>query len=170
MIIKTFLEILMVCGGIVTLIGAIMGIREWWILRKIAELPIEAFPIKKTTFCQLVIDWCHENISHSNTRKPYVTLSYYPHRKWNGFYSSRSHGCVIYVNNHQNVLNVINTVIHEYVHARQKNKGFDSLYERYQQEVGYENNPFEVEARRVARKYEKACLLFVCHQLAEKTA
>jgi hypothetical protein len=86
MIINTFLEILMVCGGIVTLIGAIMGICEWWILRKIAELPIEAFPIKKTTYCQLVIDWCHQNISHKNTKKPFVSLNYYPHKRWNGFF------------------------------------------------------------------------------------
>jgi hypothetical protein len=166
MMLKTVLEIIMIGCGIVTLIGAIMGIREWWVLRKIAELPIEAFPIRKTNFCQLVVDWCHENISHKNTQKPNVTLSYYPHKKWGGTYSTRSHECIIYVNNHHNVLTVTNTVIHEYVHARQKTKNFDVLYEQYQREVGYENNPFEVEARKVAKKHEKECLLWVCSQLA----
>lgn len=162
---KVFLEILMFGCGIVSLIGVIMGVREWWVLRKIAALPLDAFPIKKTAFCQLVIDWCHEHISHKNTRKPNVILSYYPHKKRSGVYTSRSHECVIYVNNHQNVLNVTNTVIHEYVHARQKNKKFDSLYARYHREIGYENNPFEIEARKVADKYEKECLLWICQQM-----
>lgn len=162
---KAFLEIVIVCCGVVTLVGAIMGIREWWVLRQISKLPLDALPIKKTTFCQLVIDWCQENIAHSNTRKPNVTLSYYPHKKWGGTYSTIGHECRIYVNNHQTIISIINTVIHEYVHARQKTKYFDALYEKYQREVGYENNPFEIEARKVAKKHKKECLLWVCRQL-----
>jgi hypothetical protein len=164
--IKSILEVIIIGCGIVTLIGAIMGIREWWILRKIAKLPLEAFPIKKTTFCQLVVDWCHENIAHSNTRKPNVKINYYQHQKISGLYTPGYHECIIYVNSHITIREVTNTVIHEYVHARQCDINFIKKYEEYQRKIGYERNPYEVEARRVARKYEKECLLWVCRQLA----
>ena len=163
--IKTLLEVIIIGCGIVTLIGAIMGIREWWVLRKICKLSLDVLPIKKTTFCQLVVDWCHENISHSNTQKPNVTLSYYSHKKWGGVYLSIRHECLIYINNHNSILDVTNTVIHEYVHARQKNKDFDKKYEWYQTQLGYYSNPFEIEARKLASKYEKECLLSIINQI-----
>jgi hypothetical protein len=164
-LIKIFLEVIIIGSGVVTLIGAIMGLREWWILRQISNFPLDAIPIKKIAFCQLVIDWCHENISYKTTQKPKLVLSYYPHKKLGGTYSTTGHECTIYVNSHETVLTVINTVIHEYVHARQRDKNFQKMYDRYNDEVGYENNPFEIEARNVARKYEKKCLLWLCQNL-----
>jgi|688.fasta_scaffold216507_2 hypothetical protein len=70
----------------------------------------------------------------------------------------KSHECIIYDNSHQTILQVTNSVIHEYVHARQRNKQFSKQYEQFQQEVGYDKNPYEVEAREVAKKYEKECM------------
>jgi hypothetical protein len=39
------------------------------------------------------------------------------------------------------------------------------MYEKHQREIGYEKNPFEVEARDIAKKYEKECLIWVHSQI-----
>lgn len=170
MILETFLEILMIVCGVVTLIGAIMGVREWFLIRRLSKLNLSQLPVKKKIYCQMVLDWCHDNIAYPKTPKPTLQVNYYPHKRWSGVYYSSNHLCVIYVNNHDTIQAVTNSVIHEYVHARQRNKNFDKMYEKYQRDFGYELNPLEVESRKLARKHEKECLLWVCRQLTEKTA
>lgn len=167
---KTFLEILMIVCGVVTLIGAIMGVREWFLIRRLSKLTLSQLPVKKKIYCQMVLDWCHDNIAYPKTPKPTLQVNYYPHKRWSGVYYSGNHLCVIYVNNHDTIQAVTNSVIHEYVHARQRNKNFDKLYEKYQRDFGYELNPLEQEARLVGKDREVECMLWVCQQLAEKTA
>jgi hypothetical protein len=167
---KLILEIGMAICWSVVIVSVIMWIRISLIANKLANLPLEALPIRKTNYVQMVVDWCHDNISYSNTQKPNVKINYYQHQKISGLYTAGYHECIIYVNSHRTIGEVTNTVIHEYVHARQRDKNFIKKYEKYHREIGYERNPYEVEARRVARKYEKDCLLWVCQQLAEKTA
>jgi hypothetical protein len=162
---KTILEFMMIGCGILFLVGSIMGIREWFQIRRVSKLSLSQLPVKKSTYCQLVLDWCHENIAQSNTRKPKLRVNYYAHKKWGGLYYSGIHECVIYVNSHGTIKEVTNAVIHEYVHARQKNKNFDKLYEKHEREVGYEMNPFELEAREVAKKHETEALLWACRQI-----
>lgn len=168
MILKTFLEILMIVCGVVTLIGAVMGVREWFLIRRLSKLNLSQLPVKKKIYCQMVLDWCHDNIAYPKTTKPTLQVNYYPHKRWSGVYYSGNHLCVIYVNNHDTIQAVTNSVIHEYVHARQRNKNFDKLYEKYQRDFGYELNLFEVEARMVAKKYEKLCLIGVLFILQSK--
>ena len=170
MILKTFLEILMIVCGVVTLMGAIMGVREWFLIRRLSKLTLSQLPVKKKIYCQMVLDWCHDNIAYPKTPKPTLQVNYYPHKRWSGVYYSGNHLCVIYVNNHDTIQAVTNSVIHEYVHARQRNKNFDKLYEKYQRDFGYELNPLEQEARLVGKDREVECMLWVCQQLAEKTA
>jgi hypothetical protein len=109
----------------------------------------------------MVLDWCHENLGNSIKSKPNITLKYYPHKKLAGVFISSSNECQIYIHNHQTLREIINTVIHEYVHSLQQSKTFDKMYEKHQREIGYEMNPFEVEAREVAKKYEKECLIWI---------
>jgi hypothetical protein len=166
MILKTFLEILMIVCGVVTLMGAIMGVREWFLIRRLSKLNLSQLPVKKTTYCQMVLDWCHDNIAYPKTSKPILQVNYYPHKRWSGVYYSGNHLCVIYVNNHDTIQAVTNSVIHEYVHARQRNKNFDKMYEKYQRDFGYELNPLEQESRKVAKDREVECMLWVCRQLS----
>jgi hypothetical protein len=164
--IKIILEIFIVGCGVITLIALIMVIREGLLISKLSNLTFSDLPVKKTTYCQLVLDWCHDNIAYPKTSKPTLQVNYYPHKRWSGVYYSGNHSCVIYVNNHVTIQAVTNSIIHEYVHARQRNKNFDKMYEKYQRDFGYELNPLEQESRKVAKDREVECMMWVCRQLS----
>lgn len=60
-----------------------------------------------------------------------------------------------------------NNVIHEYVHYLQiVNPSDDSMYNKHNQEVGCWDNPYEVEARKLAEKHQKQCLEWVLRNLS----
>lgn len=167
MILKTFLEILMIVCGFVTLIGSIMGVREWWILRKIEELPLEALHVKKSVFCALVSDYYINHILTPNTPIPTLTIRYYSHKKWAGLYYSHTNECVIYLGSHQTIQQMIDTILHEMTHCSQNYqiKDFNRLYDDQLSKVGYFECKYEREARALSRLHGKACLLWVCQQL-----
>ena len=165
--IKIILEIFITGCGVITLVALIMVIREGLLISKLSNLTFSDLPVKKTTYCQMVLDWCHGNLGNSNKSKPNLTLKYYPHKKLAGVFISSSNECQIYIHNHQTLREITNTVIHEYVHSLQRSKTFDKLYEKHQREIGYEKNPFEVEAREVAKKYERECLICVYAQISK---
>ena len=164
--IKIILEIFITGCGVITLVALIMLIREGLLISKLSNLTFSDLPVKKTTYCQMVLDWCHDNIAYPKTSKPTLQVNYYPHKRWSGVYYSGNHLCVIYVNNHDTIKAVTNSVIHEYVHARQRNKNYDKMYEKYQRDFGYELNPLEQESRKVAKEREVECMLWVCRQLS----
>lgn len=163
--IKIILEIFITGCGVITLVALIMVIREGLLISKLSNVTFSDLQVKKTTYCQMVLDWCHGNLGNSNKSKPNLTLKYYPHKKLAGVFISSSNECQIYIHNHQTLREITNTVIHEYVHSLQRSKTFDKLYEKHQKEIGYEKNPFEVEARDIAKKYEKECLIWICSLL-----
>jgi hypothetical protein len=165
--IKIILEIFITCCGVITLVALIMVIREGLLISKLSNLTFSDLPVKRTTYCQLVLDWCHDNLSSSKTPKPNLRVRYYSHKKIAGLYISGSNECQIYINNHLTLREITNTVIHEYVHSLQKSKTFDKMYEKHQREIGYEMNPFEIEARHIAKKHERECLSWVCAQISQ---
>ncbi len=155
----------MIGCGIVILIATVIGAKEWFLYQKISNLTISQLPISKKYFCELVMEWCDINLSLPKSIKPSLIIKYYSHKSRSGVYFSSTHECVIYINSHDNIQQVANTVIHEFVHALQKNKNFDKLYRKYQKEVGYDQNPFEVEAREISKKCEKDCLIWTYHRI-----
>lgn len=163
--IKNLLEIIIGGCAVITLVAFIMLIREGLLFNRISHLSLSQLPVKNTTFCQMVLDWCHENITLPNTRKPTLRVSYYTHKKKGGVYYSDINECVIYINSYDNILGVTNAILHEYVHSCQRSKTFDKMYEKYQREIGYEQNPFELQAREIAKKYEQECLIWVHAQI-----
>ena len=120
--------------------------------------PLSALNVPKAKYVHLVLEWCHTHLKHPNTKKPTVVLRYYMHKQFKGFYNPSSHEIVVYVNAHQTVQSLTNTVIHEYIHARQYTKRFNRLYAQYNHDKGYWNNPFELEARKVSKQYEQQCV------------
>lgn len=162
--IEIILEIIMAGSGLLVLVSLIMIFREHLLMNKLCQLTLSDLPVKKITYCQLVLDWCHDNIALPNTKKPTVRLNYYSHKEFGGYYDSEKNECVIYVNSYDTILGVTNAVIHEYVHSRQSSRSFGKMYKRYQSDFGYENNPFELESRELASKHEQTCLLWVCQQ------
>jgi hypothetical protein len=120
--------------------------------------PLSHLKIPKTKYVQLVIDWCHAHLKLSNTIKPSVVLKYHPNKQYKGYYNPVAHEVVIYVNEHTSIQALTNTVIHEYIHARQKSRSFNQQYAQYTQEKGYWLNPYEIEARTLSKQHEQACL------------
>lgn len=153
--------------GVVTLVSLIMVIREGLLTTKLSHLTFSDLPVKKTTFCQLVLTWCHENLGNPNKSKPTLTLKYYPHQKLSGVFIISRNECQIYIQNHQTLREITNTIIHEYVHSLQKNKTFVKMYEKQQREMGYDKNFFEVEARKISAKYERESLVWVYAQISK---
>lgn len=116
----------------------------------------------KKGLCEAGIRWCEQTLGKAKF-KPKVVMSY-TRRPLRRLGSYRGTGeIVIHVNHsgHSNLQDLANTIIHEYTHALQFTSQKEHM--RYQQEterVGYYNNPFEKEARKVASEHEDALLAF----------
>jgi hypothetical protein len=59
------------------------------------------------------------------------------------------------IKGHRNIYNLSHTIIHEYVHYLQPKKG--NWYSRWNNSLGYENNPYELEANYIADLYYVEC-------------
>jgi hypothetical protein len=150
-----FLTAISCCAGIVCFCLLMM----WLEKQKDNSIPLNRLSIPKSTFIRLVLQWCHRNLRHSNTLSPTYEISYYKRKGRCGHYDSNAHNIVIYVNKHADVLSLTNTIIHEYIHARQGKKEIKRSYKYYTQKLGYWNNPYEIEARSVAEENQLRCLL-----------
>ena len=106
----------------------------------------------------LVIDWCVVNLGH---RKwcPNIIVDVVKENAENGagWYVPFRHGSEITINfnGNENIMDLIDTVIHEYAHYLQPN--FKEIYAHMSTEYEYHNNPIEVEARETARHYRNKC-------------
>ena len=66
----------------------------------------------------------------------------------------------VYTKNHNNVVQLVDTVLHEVCHYIQANTNSDfDNYKTYTKKHGEWNNPFEVEAREFASEHLNNCLL-----------
>jgi hypothetical protein len=157
------LSIIAICASI-AVFASFMELREYYYYDR---YNIDQLTIHKTTFIELVLNWCSEHQNPHQYRMPRYTLKYKVSKRLNGFYRSANEEIGIYVNNndHASLINLVNTVIHEYTHYLQsqalkhKSKNhFIKLYKRYNSQIGYKLNPFELEAWAAAKYFERQCL------------
>ena len=111
--------------------------------------------ISKIGFCRQVVRWCVSNMGVPKDRVvPGLSLSYVRKAgKVLGTYSFSQRHIRIFVQHpeHRDLLQLIDTIIHEYQHHLEITDGKKSkLYDQKTAEVGYQNNPFEVSARKTA--------------------
>ncbi len=120
----------------------------------------------------LVSDGYIINILTPNVPIPTLTIRYYSHKKWAGLYYSHTNECVICLRSHQTIQQMIDTILHEMTHCSQNYqiKDFNRLFDDQISKVGYFECKYEREARALSRLHGKACLLWVCQRLVEKTA
>ncbi len=113
--------------------------------------------IPKRKFALLVLDWCVTNLG--NQKKGYLLdVKYYRPKEFAGYYFSNTRTIQIFVFDELDLLDLTEIIIHEYVHHLQyANKKTDVEYSKYQSEVGYWNNPFEIEARAISKKLKNQC-------------
>ena len=152
---EKLLQILFLVSCLLVLLGLI-----GWVFEK-KTTPISQLAISKSSFIKLVLDWCHINIDHKANRKPSIVVKYHLSKKALGIYHVANNEIVIYVNNHQTIEQLTNTIIHEYIHARQRNRLFTKMYDQYSRELGYWENPYEKEARREADRYQVECINYI---------
>lgn len=118
--------------------------------------------VSKAAYVREVLFWCrhHLGVPASGSKVPTLTISYYPHQKRHGVYYSVGKSIRIYVNNHPSVMQLTDTILHEYIHFLEiRNNAHQKEYDQHTALVGYDNNPYELSARRKAAKHVQACLL-----------
>jgi len=118
--------------------------------------------VTKSKFVNEVVKWCFNNMEYPSGHKyyPQVKICYYKTKRNRfGDYSSNIRLIRIFINNHFSVEELINTIIHEYTHyldmPTQHNQ---KEYSRYLKQIGYFENPYEINARESADKYTPMCL------------
>ncbi len=154
------IEILCVLFLLLAFIAAIVIIYNS-ILNAYYRIPIDKLAIPKSKFVNLVNDWCHDNISDKKTKKPVPIIKYHTNKLYVGRYFPSNHQMYILVNAHNNILELTDTIIHEYVHAKQNSKSFSRKYNQHLEEKGYWDNPYEVESRELAEKYRLDCIRYL---------
>lgn len=94
---------------------------------------------------------------------PNFNVKYYKRKSILGLFRSTDSTITIYVKGHNSIPDLVDTVLHEIGHYIQKktdNKNFNK-YNQYNLDVGYLNNPLEIEAREFAITQTKNCLKYL---------
>ena len=123
------------------------------------KIPKEKKEIKKLV--ELIVQWAEINIKMGKKRKirPLVTISTSMNTKYCGTYNSSNKTIMVYIKNNPDVLTLIDTCIHEYIHHLQlRGINDNSRYNKLTKSKGYWENDYEIEARELATKYKYQCL------------
>ena len=135
-----------------------------WIIPSKASIKSFKIPEEKNEIKSLVISiiqWAEANIKMGKKRKirPLVTISTSKNTKYCGTYNSSNKTVVIYIKNNPDLLTLIDTCIHEYIHHLQlRGINDNSRYNKLTKSKGYWENDYEIEARELATKYKYRCL------------
>lgn len=108
-----------------------------------------------------IMQWCWGNVRIGKPRRIYPKVIIDNSTKGSvlGEYHYSSKTIVIYYNKHNTLKGLSETIIHEYVHHLQlRHNRDDAKYDKINLKVGYYDNPFEVEARLLARKFRNQCI------------
>lgn len=159
---QIILQILFVVSAVLLGSGILLWIWEKWFDSDANKYQINC---SKVQLARTIISWGLTNIKPTGKKEAVnFKIYYHLHKKRMGvFYGSRKE-IVLYVNNHKDVVNFIDTALHEVVHHKQyleNPRSFDKEYQKLLSSVGYENHPMEVEARKLAAEFTPACLEYL---------
>ncbi len=91
--------------------------------------------------------------------RPIVTISTSKNTKYCGTYNPSNKTIMVYIKNNPDVLTLVDTCIHEYIHHLQiRGVNENSGYNKLTKSKGYWENDYEIEARQLAEKYRVHCL------------
>jgi hypothetical protein len=135
-----------------------------WIITNKSKIEInkileEKKEIKKLV--QLIIQWAEVNIKMGKKRRirPIVTISTSKNSQYCGTYNSSNKTIMVYIKNNPDVLTLVDTCIHEYIHHLQLRGVNENIrYNKLTKSKGYWENDYEIEARQLAEKYRIHCL------------
>ena len=126
-----------------------------------ADKTVKDLKIPKKQFVIYVLEWCSLNLG--KLKHDYnLEIKYHKDKVYGGIYIPYSRTIRIFVHNELPIIDLTENIIHEYVHYLQNNKkGTDVEYNKHLHELGYWNNPFEIEARKLSAKYKDQCYRYV---------
>ena len=108
---------------------------------------------------KLALEWCINNLGNPlKTISPTIILKNDKRVKnMYGFYMDQN--ITIHLSTIQTTRQMVSTIIHEYCHYLQSPRiSAFTKYWKLNDKFGYNNNPFEIEARQLAEKYRIQCL------------
>lgn len=108
-----------------------------------------------------VVEWARLNIELGKKRRitPKIMINPGIEGSVMGEYYVANKVIKIYYYRHRSLQSLVETILHEYVHHLQIRHTRDNLkYDRQNSKVGYFNNPYEVEARQLSRKFRDQCI------------
>lgn len=101
-----------------------------------------------------VANWCMRKLK-SDEKLPKLWIDWKNNPKCFGEYCYTDNNITVYPKIHETVNDIIDTVIHEWVHFLQDNSEIIENRERYKYYKS--KNPSELEAIKLAKKYTKVC-------------
>ena len=102
-------------------------------------------------------EWCEENLGRRNN--DYTLKINYTYSRTHGTYFYYDKLFVIRVWDSQKLIDLVETIVHEYIHYLQfKTYRLKLRSDHLEDKHGYENNPFEKEARIISSKLKNICL------------
>ena len=135
-----------------------------WIIPSKSKIKNYKIPKRKNEIKNLIasiIQWAEDNIKMGKKRKirPLVTISTSKNTKYCGVYNSSNKTIIVYLKNNQDIITLVDTCIHEYIHHLQlRGVNENSRYNKLTKSKGYWENDYEIEARQLAEKYRIQCL------------
>lgn len=76
-----------------------------------------------------------------------------------GYFDYSQNDIEVRIQGHRTFPNLVNTIIHEYIHYLQPHSGY--WHNRYKKMYGYTNSPYEIEARYFSYTHTGLCLTYL---------
>lgn len=118
-----------------------------------------------------MLEYCQQKWGKSDYYRTFPKLRVHkkaPKYKMNmyGCFNYETNTIFIYLSNHNSMIEMCDTVIHEYTHYLQN---IDGMYNKYITKYyrTYDNHPYEITARNRGMRYKKECRKFVRYNLAD---
>lgn len=107
-----------------------------------------------------VIRWTAPFLLDGRIRKyPRLKVSYRTCKRADGYYLPKSQTIEILVNKHIDANGIVLVCLHEIAHYMQHKTNPDfKNYDRYERKLGYDKNPFEIQANKFAEKHRTSCI------------
>ena len=136
----------------------------WLFHESPTDFKVRDLKIPKKRFVMIVLQWCQENLETTKFRYD-LKIYYYPNKKFGGKFQSFNKQIIIYIHPDLKLIDLTDIIIHEYVHHIQFSmESTEQDYNKMLVKNGYWNNPFEVQARKLAQQHRKECLKWILSQ------
>lgn len=118
---------------------------------------LHVFKVNKHRFVELGLEWCGKNLG--KLRHGYTIKSLPNFSRNAGSYHYDDKSIRLRVWESCALIDLVEIIIHEYIHYLQfKSRRIKQLSDKLREELGYLNNPYEIEARFVSDKLKQVCL------------